>query len=448
MSELCEAVNSLKIRIEQNEKKKDMPSSVATTWWQNNQFVWLRYEIADTNRASIKLKNVSLTNGTVTNVNHSHFENELRLYATVQVKKQEVSRTAEYFEVKLTKMPKKQTMWPCISENNNSCSWISKNRENQAEHLSRQTVEQSNKSTSTKGNVSDDDKIDFKKGGEPNFGNVSIKWLPPKYQQIPDNYKNLMSQMPSAGRYKEALYHWSHKMIEEPLFVPKFFASWDMLQGITDSLVDPSLFRNLNRNRTAWIDDVKEPERFIVDCYKNRVEDNYVFGAGNVCGLYSGAGQDEVSIEFLTFMKLAAMNKLFHDEFDFEKCLKIAADVLTCAVDEDTLIEQYTGRDYEFNSLCGLRKVGEQIYGGHYGEDSVDNRAYKMVRKRADAAYENYMNERNTPDRRKVYSDIGGHLIWIQLMDALDEVEVTQADDDVRDSVNEQYQQFLSDRDF
>ncbi|KAG2493986.1 hypothetical protein HYH03_007913 [Edaphochlamys debaryana] len=180
--------------------------------------------------------------------------------------------------------------------------------------------------------------------------------------------------------------------------------------------MDPSSWaRGLSADQAA---------EWFVDCYRMRVDDDYVWGGGNLHGLYDpDGGPDTVFHDFLVFAKLAARNGVVPARWDWPLCLKKAGELLGYAFEKADAKEKYGGENV-FSMFTGgrsLRATGEQVYGTScMGGGSVagqgDSSALKAV-----------LREIKRPHKvpalltshKAVFDDVGGWQAWSDLRSAL-----------------------------
>ena len=97
-----------------------------------------------------------------------------------------------------------------------------------------------------------------------------------------------------------------------------------------------------------------------------RLEDDYVFGGQNLHGLYL-AGQTEhdpkveILRDFAKFMRIAQYG-VIPKAFSYEKCLDFAADNLPIPIDKDDILEKWSGKESQWSSVSGMRKLAEGLY--------------------------------------------------------------------------------------
>lgn len=142
---------------------------------------------------------------------------------------------------------------------------------------------------------------------------------------------------------------------------------------------------------------------WLVDCYRMRVDDRYVWGGGDLRGLYAQAcGAGSPSGDFLTFCKFAVRHGVIPDGWDWPAFLGTAKGLLRYAFEKSDATEKY-GLENVFAVAMGgrsLRYTAEVVYGSacmsrpSEAEKGVD----EIVRA--------------NPSRDDLYQDVGGAAVW------------------------------------
>ena len=275
----------------------------------------------------------------------------------------------------------------------------------------------------------DDEDFDIKNFNYPghDYSGMSNRERIPQHQGVPSgNMIDMLYTFGSGARYKESLDHWSHKISTKPCEIMKFYRRYDLINGMKSGMTKKHYFREMALNKTVWYEKVVKPEEFLVQVYRNRIEDNYVFGGGdeNLCGLYTyplGTNVEyEIFHDFLKFIKLAHLKSIIPASFDFKKCMTYASETLISAIDESCITDIWKKKENNFNSLSGMRKVGEQIYGEYAADTSkafeakVGERAKRAI-KTKDAEF---------------FKNIGGKAGWFEFYHGLDLSKTREANGD------------------
>lgn len=179
----------------------------------------------------------------------------------------------------------------------------------------------------------------------------------------------------------------------------------------------------------SWWKCLKVAERYewFVDCYRMRVDDDYVWGGGNFHGLYSamvGEVDDpelEVVKDFYGFVRMAKKNEVLPEEFDFSLLLEKAKDMLGYAFEKSDAKEKYGGENvfsvlvsgrpslrYTAERICGTS--GRESYNTDHNDES--EAMEKFCEEFERAFYKKKLN--------KICVDLGGAEIWKELVDVLD----------------------------
>eukprot|EP00755_Sulcionema_specki_P014876 Sspe_Gene.9459::Locus_3174_Transcript_1_1_Confidence_1.000_Length_2223::g.9459::m.9459 len=178
-------------------------------------------------------------------------------------------------------------------------------------------------------------------------------------------------------------------------------------------------------NACTWargLSPVEQAEWF-VDCYRMRVDDEYVY-RGDHRPLY--CGPEPVILElvgdFLSFAKLAVRNKAVPSGWDWAMCLRVAKDLLPYAFEKSDAQEKY-GTENVFHAVLNqvgldsasgrsLRYTAEVITGS-----SVNGDIAGLENEMLDHVYESLDGEWNPPP--SLVSDVGGVQPWTDLYNAL-----------------------------
>ena len=97
---------------------------------------------------------------------------------------------------------------------------------------------------------------------------------------------------------------------------------------------------------------------WLVDCYRMRVDDLYVWGGGDLRGLYAQAagGGGSASGDFLLFCKLAVRHGVIPDGWDWAAFLATAKGLLRYAFEKSDGEEKY-GQENVFAVAMGGRSL-------------------------------------------------------------------------------------------
>jgi hypothetical protein len=129
----------------------------------------------------------------------------------------------------------------------------------------------------------------------------------------------------------------------------------------------------INKNditASAWQNGLGEKEKaeWLVDCYRMRLDDEYVY-MGCLRSVYEPNNREQDVInEFLQFCVMAVRNKVVRlsSSFPWKLCLEKARELLSFAFEKSDAQEKY-GSEHYFSALIGggrsLRFTGEIVYG-------------------------------------------------------------------------------------
>ncbi|KAJ3048610.1 hypothetical protein HK097_010386 [Rhizophlyctis rosea] len=150
---------------------------------------------------------------------------------------------------------------------------------------------------------------------------------------------------------------------------------------------------------------------WFVDCYRLRLDDDMVWGGGNLHGLYDPeATPKSIAADFLVFCKLAVAHKVVPSNFDWSLCLTKAQELLPYAFEKDDAREKYGGENI-FSSLMGrrsLRMTGQWVYGSGHGDMSSGQ-------KHEDVAREVEAEGAGLFEKAAMFADVGGSTMWKKL---------------------------------
>ncbi|MEW5311679.1 MAG: hypothetical protein WDW38_003374 [Sanguina aurantia] len=118
---------------------------------------------------------------------------------------------------------------------------------------------------------------------------------------------------------------------------------------------------------SSWAEGLGSAERaeWLVDCYRMRVDDDYVNGGCNLHGLYDPDHTAmTVTLDFAVFCKLALANNVLPDGWDWKVLLSKAGGLLPFAFEKSDAQKKY-GRENKFAALMGgrsLRATGTSVW--------------------------------------------------------------------------------------
>jgi len=265
----------------------------------------------------------------------------------------------------------------------------------------------------------------FKYPGHVNY--PPKKQVPPRYQNFTNS--ELVSHFGGVNNpgYDVTLQHWSHKLSNLPCDVNEFYKDYIMEAGISGSMVKPEYFKEINENKSIWYYNVCKPEEYFVTSYRLRLEDNFVFGppassskmARNARGLYGikleGFTKDPkmaIFTDLVMFFLAAADNSVIPKEFNYTTCLKYAARVCKDPIKPSDITDCWFGKENQWNSLSGMRKLGEIIRKPCY---------------LTDGSCKNFDRDENNNDqfyldfvKHPMFKKTGGSEVWLMFLNNLD----------------------------
>ena len=121
-------------------------------------------------------------------------------------------------------------------------------------------------------------------------------------------------------------------------------------------------------DKTAWSRGMSAAERgeWLVDCYRMRVDDDYVWGGGKLHGLYDPDSTPlDILKDFLIFAKLAVANGVLPSPWDWDHCLGAAGRLLLSAFEKSDAQDKYGGENIFAGTVGGpsLRYTAVRVYG-------------------------------------------------------------------------------------
>lgn len=195
--------------------------------------------------------------------------------------------------------------------------------------------------------------------------------------------------------------------------------------------IDVNNLKETFMDKQSWCKQLSFRKRheWLVDCYRLRLDDDYVWGGGYLHGLYDPDIQmrhekvRKVHIikDFLIFMKLAVANGVIpknSKEFRFEKCLKVAQGLLCYAFEKSDATEKWRGENV-FSVGPSLRRTAEYVYGTSCMEscftDNNNNEAHNIQKKIENEVEVGLKLKKFEHSSRAIFEDVGSLSIWIKL---------------------------------
>ena len=194
------------------------------------------------------------------------------------------------------------------------------------------------------------------------------------------------------------------------------------LGGFSNIQITPveDLLKAMSNNQ-SWFESMSmcgRAEAWLVDCDRMRVDDDCRWGGCNLHGLYSQCFDNDgqtskamaIVTDFLVFMKLAVVNKVIPQGFNFQKCLRKAAQLLNFAFEKSDAKDKWGGENV-FSTRPSLRRTAELVY----GSSCMVQSSYEAN----DAAAQQdamEMAARRFLVDKTVCQDVGGQVIWKNLL--------------------------------
>ena len=168
----------------------------------------------------------------------------------------------------------------------------------------------------------------------------------------------------------------------------------------------------------SWAEGLENPYEWLVDCYRMRVDDDYVWGSGFLHGLYE---PDKTAMtvfrDFIVFTKLAVENEVIPDDWDWKRFMDVAKNLLPYGFEKSDAQDKY-GSENVFSVVTGgrsLRYTGEIVYGfsASQCDDNMDDfeEIYGEVER---ATTQKFLIPGN-----QYFDDIGGVSLWKNLLTSL-----------------------------
>lgn len=197
------------------------------------------------------------------------------------------------------------------------------------------------------------------------------------------------------GDMKEALevkrnssYVWKHDAnIRE--FVTKTIGN---KESLIESCQNSSWSKQVGSKKYAWL----------ADCYRLRLDDDYVWGGCNLHGLYEDSSTLNIAEDFIVFCALAARNQVIPLLWDWNLFFEEASKKLNFAYEKSDAKD-----DWGMLGPMMLRMAADLVYGG--GPSDADYEVCESIHEELDSAGDEF------------FHDIGGVKNWARLVNWLDQ---------------------------
>eukprot|EP00960_Hanusia_phi_P026775 746460-Hanusia_phi.AAC.1 len=227
--------------------------------------------------------------------------------------------------------------------------------------------------------------------------------LDPSNQEVQKRLKTLQALAKPAGPPKD---NWNLEEILENLRESGFSGA--------EKNADEALQQDLDPRAWAKGLSPKEQRTWLVDCYRMRADDDYVWGGCNMHGLYHMSGKQPIVEDFLVFCKLAVERQVIPAEWDWKKFLATAKDLLPYAFEKEDAKDKYGGENVLTAAMGGrsLRFTAEVIYQSSCmsGDMGISDR-HSEVSELVDCEWKAL----SKPAKASFFDDVGGQKIWVDL---------------------------------
>lgn len=190
---------------------------------------------------------------------------------------------------------------------------------------------------------------------------------------------------------------------------------------------EPNFLMQAMADKMLWVKMLSESDRheWIVDCYRMRCDDDYVWGGCNFHGLLLACAEEElrpqmklvILKDFLIFMKLAVKNGVIPRNssfFSFDKCLQQAAENLQFSFEKSDAAERWGGENVF--ATISLRRSAEDVYGMscQYGAPPHTPELGALF-KQVTQEVESNVKEPFGQSNRETFTEVGGYRCWERL---------------------------------
>ena len=171
----------------------------------------------------------------------------------------------------------------------------------------------------------------------------------------------------------------------------------------------------------------EQQREWLTDCYRMRVDDDAVWGGGNLHGLYAasdrGGGPNMIADDFLVFCKLAVKQKCVPAEWNWPAFLTKARQLLPYAFEKEDAKDKW-GSENVFNATMGgrsLRATAEAVYGTGCmfgGSDMMGNDRCKLAED-VHKAVKKWAKGPQARNDNGMFDGVGGAEPWRELYNLL-----------------------------
>ena len=174
---------------------------------------------------------------------------------------------------------------------------------------------------------------------------------------------------------------------------------------------------------SAWAEGLNKREQLVwlVDCYRMRLDDDYVHGGGYLHGLYDpGHSPWSIMHDFLVFCKLAVSFSAVPSSWDWSEFLHAACDLLPFVFEKADAQKKY-GTENVFQAMMGgrsLRFTGELIYSTSVQDPNLIPKHKEML-KLVKESVPRRANESSFKKAAEIFKEVGGFESWLKLLEAL-----------------------------
>lgn len=210
----------------------------------------------------------------------------------------------------------------------------------------------------------------------------------------------------STGRYKIQL-------VDTALYQKSILIKYENLE-----IIDGGANNHQNSSWSQGLSKLAAYEWFI-DCYRMRLDDDYVWGGGNLHGLYNSDTTEETIVaDFLTFCKLAMCNNALPLCWDWLFFLEKHGNLLCFAFEKSDAKEKY-GKENIFLAAMGgrsLRFTAEIIYGCSMEAQEESETHQKVLAILDPLIFSEKGLKFAIQKNPHLFHDVGGISVWLKLL--------------------------------
>jgi len=176
----------------------------------------------------------------------------------------------------------------------------------------------------------------------------------------------------------------------------------EVRRSVSKHLGSKSTLQELSQNAEWAIHVGNRKHAFLIDCYRLRLDDDYVWGGCNLHGLYADGSPLSITEDFIIFCTLAARAGMIPLLWDWKLFLQEAVTKIKFAYEKSDAQE-----DWGMLGPMMLRTTADSVYGG--GPDNADDAMIEKIQSDIDS------------HRETIFREIGGMKNWNALVDELEQ---------------------------